>query len=72
MASIAKTDKDGSPKTYIQVTHIEKTKAAVYLKQNPGSEWEIQQQLVRKLESVEIINVYEIKLTHECKFHPKA
>lgn len=63
---IAIDNKDTSgTKYYLQITHTESIKVKDYLKNNAHLEWDITQQIGRKPEPEETINVHEFKKTYD-------
>lgn len=55
-------------KNYIEITNIDHVKVKDYLHRNPNKEQAIQEQLGRKPNPEEIINIYEFKTTWEHKY----
>lgn len=53
-------NKDGG---YLHIMHVENTKVSDYLKHNGHLEWDMEQQIGRKLDPNEMINIYECKKT---------
>jgi len=60
-----------SYKYYLKITHVESLRVEDYLKESPHLEWNIQQQVGKKPNPKETINIYECKRSYDFNFDPK-
>lgn len=65
VVSIANADEGTSPKSYLQITHVESFKVKDYLKRGEHLSWNIEQQIGREPDPEETVNVYEFKKTYD-------
>jgi hypothetical protein len=63
-------EKTGS-KYYLKITHVESLQVKDYVKDSPHLEWNIEQQVGKKPNPKETINIYECKRDYDFNYEPK-